>query len=68
MKAPNSQSNAPVKFYTPKGAARAMMAGKVLHGPGGCTFYFDEDGFFYNDKQGGFRLAAIRLAGLWEEL
>jgi hypothetical protein len=64
------QNSIPVKLYTPKKAARAMMVGKVLHGEGGRTFYFDEDGFYYNARGIVFeqRVPAGDLSGLWENL
>jgi hypothetical protein len=59
-------NSAPVKLYTPKGAARAMLAGKVLNGEGGRTCYFDKDGFFFNIPN-RFRIPLTGFSGLWEE-
>lgn len=57
----------PVKLHTPKGAARAMLVGKVLKGEGDRTCYFDEDGFFF-DILYAKRIPLADLSGLWEEL
>lgn len=67
----NSPHNSvPVKLLTPKGAARAMLVGKVLKGEGGREFYFgkygDETAFWIREKSGFIHLAGD-LANLWEE-
>jgi hypothetical protein len=54
-------------LHTPKGAARAMLVGKVLKGEGDRTCYFDEDGFFF-DILYAKRIPLADLSGLWEEL
>jgi hypothetical protein len=57
----------PAKLHTPKGAARAMLVGRVLKGEGDRTCYFDKDGFFY-DALGLFRIPLADFSCLWEEL
>jgi hypothetical protein len=69
----NSPENSvPVRLHTPKGAARAMLAGRILHGEGGLTFFWGEDGngapgFWFRDKEGG-QFPVRDFSGLWEEL
>ena len=58
------QNSIPIKLYTPKGAARVMLAGKILKGEKGMmnvrwdknrsTFVYQKDGgdFFLTDFSG----------------
>jgi hypothetical protein len=62
------ENSVPVKLYTPKGAARAMLVGKILKGEGGRVCYFDEDGFFFDvSGEGDHRKPLSDFSGLWEE-
>jgi hypothetical protein len=57
---PMSPANStPIKLYEPEEAMVAMMAGRILKGSGGETFYYDKHlgkfqspGFYHNDKDG----------------
>jgi hypothetical protein len=65
------ENSVPVKLYTPKGAARAMLAGKVLQGEGGFTFFWGKDGngalgFWFRDKEGG-QFPVRDFSGLYSE-
>jgi hypothetical protein len=66
------QNSTPVKLYTPKGAARAMMAGKVLKGRWGAQYFWEnqgEDGAGFRKRHDtGTVLPAFDLSGLYEEL
>jgi hypothetical protein len=67
----NTQNGAPRKLYTPKGAARAMLAGKVLKGQGDREFFFGkygEETSFWCREKSGFTHLAGDFAYLWEEL
>jgi Fe-S oxidoreductase len=62
----------PVKLYTPKGAARAMLAGKVLKGKWGWEYFWGgnemgEVSFFCKANDGDL-LHAVNFSGLYEEL
>jgi hypothetical protein len=63
------QNSTPVKLYTPKGAARAMLVGKVLKSEDGCIVFWDKDknGFHTKDNDGKTRFI-YDFSGLWEEL
>jgi hypothetical protein len=58
-----------VKLYTPKGAARAMLVGKVLKGEGGkekARWEKSRSAFVYEKDGGDFFLTDF--SGLYEEL
>ena len=40
---PNHKDSTPVKLYTPKGAIRAMLAGKVLEDAEGNLYNWDKE-------------------------
>jgi hypothetical protein len=68
----NPQNATPIKLYTPKGAARAMLAGKVLKDKHRVECFWGENkegevGFFkrgYEDRL----YALYDFSGLWGEL
>ena len=66
----NSPENSiPVKLYTPKGAARAMLAGKVLKDEEGKHYRWDSNsfvGFIPGEKDSWFSVDCF--SGLYEEL
>jgi hypothetical protein len=60
------ENSVPVKLYTPKGAARAMLAGKILKGEGGITgARWDKTAFVYQ-KNGGY-FFMTDFSGLYSE-
>jgi hypothetical protein len=66
------QNSTPVRLYTPKGAIRAMLTGKVLKGRWRLEHFFGtnelgEIGFF-RKKDNGELLHVLDFSGLWEEL
>jgi hypothetical protein len=53
----NPENSTPVKIYTPKGAARAMLTGKILKSVQGWEFFWqdrgsDGTGFWFKDDEG----------------
>jgi hypothetical protein len=68
----NPKNSVPVKLYTPKGAARAMLVGTVLKGRWGGEHFWgknelDEVGFFRKDDDGT-SLHVLDFSGLYEEI
>jgi hypothetical protein len=68
----NPKNSVPVKLYTPKGAARAMLVGKVLKGKRGWDHFWGKNdqgevGFF-RKKDNGNWLHVVDFSGLYEEL
>jgi hypothetical protein len=58
----------PVKLHTPKGAARAMLAGKVLKGENERVCYFEKDRFCFDKPPAFYKEPLTDFSGLWEEL
>jgi hypothetical protein len=51
------RNSTPVKLYTPKSAARALLAGKVLKSVQGWEFFWEDHGsdgigFWFRDEDG----------------
>jgi hypothetical protein len=69
----NPQNSTPVKLYTPKGAGRAMLAGRVLKGKRDMVYFWGknkqgETGFFRQSKIDDGLYTIYDFSGLWEEL
>jgi hypothetical protein len=67
------QNSTPVKIYTPKRAARAMLAGKVLKGKWGLDHFWGKNkqgeiGFFRQSRIDDDLYTIYDFSGLWEEL
>jgi hypothetical protein len=63
------ENSIPVRLYTPKGAVRALLAGKVLQDEEGKRYRWDTNsfiGFTSNDEKSIF--SAEYFSGLYEEL
>jgi hypothetical protein len=66
----STENSTPVKIYTPKGAARAMLAGKTLKGKWGLEHFWGENecgetGFFRRHSDGSIGMV-LDFSGLWE--
>jgi hypothetical protein len=66
------KNSTPVKLYTPKGAARAMLAGKTLKGVYGMEYFWgsNDNGEinFYRKNGPGKLYSVLDFSGLWEAL
>jgi hypothetical protein len=67
----NPENSGPVKLYTPKGAARAMLAGKTLKGRGGYEYFWGKNGVgetgFFRGTSDGILLHVFDFSDLWGE-
>jgi hypothetical protein len=63
------RNSTPVKLYTPKGAARAMLVGKILKGDVGLTYSWDNGSntFKCKHREGKQSYPVCSFSGLWEE-
>jgi hypothetical protein len=67
----NSPENSvPIRLYTPKGAARAMLVGMILRDIKGNTYFWDSENscFRCNPKNGGQTTAIFDFSGLYVEI
>jgi hypothetical protein len=64
----NPENGAPAKLCTPKGAVRAMLAGRVLMDKRGLSCFWDNysNAFFYKDENGAVRVLDD-FSGLYAE-